>query len=336
MVHPEPSPPAGALEEVRRLAGPSATIDSVSSLEGGQHAATWRVDTASPALTVVVRQFPAGDCAGACEAQVLRALDGLGGLAPVLLGSDLAGTWSEGQTTLISWLDGVGEITPADPGAWARQLGRALASVHAVPADRASALPSVFDRTGGSREALDGPLASRIRSDWPRITAATDLLTHNDYWSGNVVWRDGVLTGIVDWSGAARGPRGFDVGWCRLDLYLLFDERVADVFLSAYEDAAGTPIADMGMWDRWALARSHAIVESWAENYRPFGRADLDGDKLRRLHSPMDEPSSGAELTWRKSGRIAVVGPGGCLRATLRVAHGGGPGTASVCLPIRA
>ena len=77
MVHPEPSPPAGALEQVRRLAGSSAAIDSVVRLEGGQHAATWRVDTASPALTVVVRQFPVGDSAGACEVRVLRALDGL-------------------------------------------------------------------------------------------------------------------------------------------------------------------------------------------------------------------------------------------------------------------
>ncbi len=285
MVHPERSPSAGALEQVRRLAGSAATIDSVSSLEGGQHAATWRVDTACPALTVVVRQFPAGDSAGACEAQVLRMLDGLGGLAPVLLGSDLAGLWSECQTTLISWLDGGGDIAPADPDAWAAQLGRTLASVHAVPADRLSTLASVFDQTGGSREALDGPLAAPIRADWPRITAAPEVLTHNDYWSGNVVWRDGVLTGIVDWSGAARGPRGFDVGWCRLDLYLLFDERVADVFLAAYEDAAGAPVADIETWDGWALARSHEIVESWAENYRPFGRADLDGDELRRRHS---------------------------------------------------
>ncbi len=285
MVHPEPSPSAAALEQVRRLAGSSARIDSVVRLEGGQHAATWRVDTASPALTVVVRQFPVGDSAGAREARVLRALDGLGGLAPVPLDSDLAGRWSECPTTLISWLDGLADITPADPDAWATKLGHALASVHAVRGDLLSALPSVFDQRGGSREVLEGPLATRIRSDWSQITASREVLTHSDYWSGNVVWRDGALTGIVDWSGAARGPRGFDVGWCRLDLYLLFDERVADVFLAAYEDATGHPIAEMGRWDGWAVARSHAMVETWAANYRPLGRADLDEGELRRRHS---------------------------------------------------
>lgn len=285
MVDSELSPSAGALEEVRRMAGSSAAIQSVVRLEGGQHADTWKVDTESPELTVVVRQFPAGDSAGAREQQVLRALDGLGGMAPVLLASDLDGRWSESPTILISWLDGQADITPIDPETWAAQLGHALATVHTVPGDRLAALPSVFDRSGGSHEALTGPLATRMRSGWRQITAAEEVLTHYDYWSGNVVWRDGKLAGIVDWSGGARGPRGFDLGWCRLDLVLLFDERIADVFLAAYEDGIGRSIGDMDLWDGWAVARSHDAVETWAPNYAPLGRADLTGQGLRRRHS---------------------------------------------------
>ena len=278
-------PSEGALEEVRRLAGSSATIKSVVSLKGGQHAATWRVDTARPAQTVVVRQFPPGDPAAAYEAQVLRVLGGLGGLAPRLLGSDLAGRWSKQPTVLISWLDGEADITPADPDAWAAELGRALARVHSMPSARLAALPSVFEHRGGSRESLDGPAAEAVRSSWPRITACAEVLTHSDYWSGNVVWRDGALTGIVDWSGGARGPCGFDVGWCRLDLYLLLGDSVADVFLAAYEDAIGHTLSDIALWDGWALARSYDSVETWTPNYRPLGRADLDESELRRRHS---------------------------------------------------
>jgi aminoglycoside phosphotransferase (APT) family kinase protein len=285
MVHSELSPSAGALEEVRRLAGSSAAIQSVMRLEGGQHADTWRVDTASPELTVVVRQFPAGDSAGAREQQVLHALGGLEGLAPVPLGGDPDGRWAEFPTSLISWLDGQADIAPTDPDRWAAQLGQALALVHAVPSDRLAASPSVFDRSGGSREVLAGPLATRIRSGWRQIAASAEVLAHCDYWSGNVVWRDGKLTGIVDWSGAARGPRGFDVGWCRLDLVLLFGERIADTFLAAYEDGIGRTIGDMALWDSWAVARSHDAVETWAPNYAPLGRADLTGQELRRRHS---------------------------------------------------
>lgn len=280
----EQSPSDGALEQVRSLAGASAVIRTVTRLEGGTHADTWRVETDNPALRVVVREFPVADDGGRREQIVLRALDGLGGLVPVLLGGDLDGHWSQRPTSLISWLDGEADITPTDPETWARELGQALAAVHRVPTGRLEGLPSVFERRG-SQAHLDGPLAAGVRSRWPDIAGAPEVLTHTDYWSGNVVWRDGKLTGVVDWPGGARGPRGYDVGWCRLDLVLLFGEGIADVFLAAYEAAAGATVGNPGLWDRWALARSHDTVETWAPNYAPLGRSDLDERELRRLHS---------------------------------------------------
>ncbi len=277
-------PSTGALEEVRRLAGSSAVIVDVTRLKGGQHAETWRVDTDGPAFSVVVRQFPIADSAACREQRVLRAIDGLGGLAPVLLGGDLDGQWSEHPTSLISWLDGESDITPSDRETWARQLGRALAVVHGVASERLVDLPSVFDARGAWAE-LNGPLAPEVRARWSQIIGSPEVLTHSDYWSGNVVWRDGRLTGIVDWSGAARGPRGFDLAWCRLDLVLLFDERSADVFLAGYEAAIGQTLGDVVLWDGWAVARSHDIVETWGPNYAPLGRGDLNEPELRRRHS---------------------------------------------------
>ena len=138
---------------------------------------------------------------------------------------------------------------------------------------------------GGSPHVLAGLLAAAVRACWAQIVAAPTVLTHTDYWSGNVVWQEGKLTGIVDWSSAARGPRGYDVGWCRLDLVLLFDERIADLFLRAYQAAAGQAISDVTLWDGWATARSHHTVESWTPNYAPLGRSDLDKSELRRRHS---------------------------------------------------
>ncbi|HEU5254270.1 MAG TPA: aminoglycoside phosphotransferase family protein [Solirubrobacterales bacterium] len=285
MTRPDALPSPGALEEVRRLAGPSSAVRRVVPLAGGQHSDTWRVETEEPATAVVVRQFPVGDRAPALERRVLRALDGLGGLAPVLLGDDLEGRWSQHPTTLISWLDGSPDIAPADPAEWARELGRALAVVHGVPVERLGELPSVFERSGVAGEDLRGPLAAEVRRRWPEVAGAPQVLCHCDYWSGNVVWRDGRLTGVVDWSAAARGPRGFDLGWCRLDLVLLHDEGVADEFLAAYEEASGEPVAAARLWDCWAVARSEEGVAYWAPNYLPLGRADLDEDELRRRHA---------------------------------------------------
>jgi aminoglycoside phosphotransferase (APT) family kinase protein len=279
----EARPSAGALAEVRRLAGPSADITAIRRLEGGQHSQTWRVDTRDPESSVVVRQFPAGDRAAESECRVLQALQGLGGLAPVLLGGDLDGSWSEGQTSLLTRLEGSADITPRDPLGWAAELGRALAVVHGVPPERTRQLPSVFEGRG-SDQLLAGPLAPRVRASWREVTTSPEVLVHTDFWSGNVLARDGAVTGIVDWSGAARGPRGYDVSWCRLDLVLLFDRATADAFLAAYEAAADASVGDMSLWDSWALARSHTNVETWEPNYAPLGRADLNPSELRRRH----------------------------------------------------
>src|SRR5215468_3400358 len=101
MTGPGDLPAPGALEEVRRLAGAEAAVVGATRLEGGQHAATWRVDTENPATSVVVRQFPLDDPGAAHEQRLLRVLDGLGGLAPVALGGDFEGGWSEYPTSLI-------------------------------------------------------------------------------------------------------------------------------------------------------------------------------------------------------------------------------------------
>lgn len=212
---------------------------------------------------------------------MLDALDGLEGLAPVWLGGDLDSVWSQGQTSLLSRLDGQADITPRDPGAWAAELGRALARVHSVPLGRLAQLPSIFEGRGAIQR-LEGPLAPTVVARWAELTASPEALVHGDYWSGNLVARGGKVTGVVDWSGAARGPRGYDVAWCRLDLVLLFDATIADTFVAAYGRASA---GDTALHDSWAAARSHSDVETWGPNYAPLGRADLNPGELKRRHA---------------------------------------------------
>ena len=252
---------------------------------------------ANPELEVILREFPPGDEAARRESRVLTALDGLGGLAPRLLasytGTDV-GTGPDGAApgtpwVLISRLPGTADITPRQPSAWAGQLGTVLARIHATSPGRLAGLESVFRGPGGSAAAISGPAAGLVAASWALLAAPPAVLTHHDYWSGNVVWSGGVLTGVVDWTGGATGPPGFDVGWCRLDLYLLYGERIADEFLVSYQAAAPSVRLDPLLWDLWAIARSHQMVETWMPNYRDLGRGDLTAGELRRRHTAWTE-----------------------------------------------
>jgi len=132
---------------------------------------------------------------------------------------------------------------------------------------------------------LDGPAAAAVTAGWTTLSGAPSVLVHFDFWSGNVVWSDEKISGVVDWSGAVNGPAGFDIGWCRLDLYLLFGEHIANVFFRAYEAATGSVDRELlALWDLWSLARSHRTVEDWVGNYRDLGRAELTTTELRRRH----------------------------------------------------
>jgi aminoglycoside phosphotransferase (APT) family kinase protein len=282
MFQAPPSP--AALASAAEIAGPRATIAEVRVLRGGSHARTHLIRTRDPATEMVLREFPPDDPAARQEASVLTALDSLGGLAPRLLRADLEPRWSDRPSVLISKLAGMADICPEDPCLWAAQLGIALACVHASPVDKSQLTP-LTERSGGALSRLSGPAAPAVKAGWNRIWSEPDVLTHSDFWSGNVVWEHGVVTGVVDWSGAAVGPRGYDLGWCRLDLVVLYDDGVADAFLASYQAASGTDIDDWRLWDLWSVARSHDDVETWDTNYVALGRADLTSSTLRQRHA---------------------------------------------------
>jgi aminoglycoside phosphotransferase (APT) family kinase protein len=279
---------ASAVRRAVGLAGPDAVVRSVHALLGGTHASTWLIQTANPECEVVLREYPAGDDAARDESRILTALDGLNGLAPLLLAS-AASPAAEGPWVIISRLLGHADIIPGQPVEWARQLGQVLARVHATPVQGLTGFSNVLERPGRSAAALHGPAAAFVAGHWDLVAGWPHVLTHNDFWSGNTLWHDGVLTGVVDWSGATLGPRGYDIGWCRLDLYLLYGEHIADQFLGAYQAASDHPLPEPLLCDLWACARSHRDVESWVPNYRDLGRSDLTATELRTRHTAWTE-----------------------------------------------
>ncbi|WJY00962.1 aminoglycoside phosphotransferase family protein [Curtobacterium sp. 458] len=244
-------------------------LHAVRVLTGGQHARTVLADDGEQ--HVVVRTFPRGDDAVLREAAVLARLEPLGVLAPRLLAH---GTVDGLPTVVTSALPGSVPPADLDLGSAADQLGAALARVHELD-------PTGLPDDGRAPKRVAGRLAGAARAVWPTTDQAR-VLTHGDFWSGNAVWQDDRLSGIVDWSGAMSAPRGVDVAWCRQDLVLLGSTDAADRFLAAYERAGGVRVLDVHAWDVLAAARADPYVETWAPNYAGIGREDITARVIRQ------------------------------------------------------
>ncbi|UJL46806.1 aminoglycoside phosphotransferase family protein [Virgibacillus sp. NKC19-16] len=86
----------------------------------------------------------------------------------------------------------------------------------------------------------------------PRPNAKNNFI-HRDYYPANVMWRDGAVSGVVDFVNACQGPSGIDIGHCRVNLAMLYDVKTADGFLDAYNRLAGKAFTYDLYWDLISL-----------------------------------------------------------------------------------
>jgi thiamine kinase-like enzyme len=74
-----------------------------------------------------------------------------------------------------------------------------------------------------------------------------EVLVHGDFHPGNVLWRRGKVSGVVDWQAACTGPAAVDVAHCRVNL-LTFGTDAAERFTALWQHAASAayhPWADV-------------------------------------------------------------------------------------------
>jgi aminoglycoside phosphotransferase (APT) family kinase protein len=281
---------AEQLDRLREAIEPGATDVSARPLVGGVDTATYalRLERGGESRDVVVRVYRnwdgEQDAAAAVRRQhaVLGAVAAVTAAAPRPILADAAGELIGEPLIVTSWLPGAPQApTGQDDDAWAEQLASAMAAVHATPL---SGLPSDFPRHGTAAERLARFLArgADVRDPlWDKIASAitpvaayvrgnSPTLIHGDFWFGNTIWQDGVLTGIIDWDGAAIADPARDVAGARNDLALLSGARAADVFLARYERERG-PLVDLAFWDLLTSLPPTRWLAQWVEGYTELG-----------------------------------------------------------------
>jgi len=183
------------------------------------------------------------------EARALRAVEAAEVPTPELLAVDPAGAAVGVPAMLMSRLPGRVDWWPSDLDRWLAGLAGVLVRMHAAPLPPPGVLRPFAPY---SQASYRPPGWARCPRVWERAVEISRLpppglpavLLHRDFHPGNVLWRRGTVSGVVDWQVACTGPAVADVGHCRVNL-LGFGADVADRFTSLWEREAG---ADYHPW----------------------------------------------------------------------------------------
>jgi aminoglycoside phosphotransferase (APT) family kinase protein len=181
---------------------------------------------------------------------------------------------------------------------WAEQastVAAILARIHMLPCpvDLQTILPNAttqmtwFLRNGIIPDYMkaypEGPsIWEIINQALPQLQSFIPTIVHGDFWSGNILWDRGQVTGVLDWENAACGESGFDVANCRMEMIVDGMDAAADTFLKTYESITNRTVANLGlcelvvavqpMWQRAPFLE----ISQYRERFRQFVANAMD------------------------------------------------------------
>ena len=188
------------------------------------------------------------------EAAALMLLADRGLPTPRLVAVDPDGAAVGVPAVLMTRLSGRIDWDPPELGPFLRRLVDPLPTIHATPLPAATVLPDYRPYALKLRRA---PVWAARPDVWLRAFELLDApppsseraVIHRDYHPGNVLWRGGRVSGVVDWVNTSVGCPWADVGHCRVNLASEFGQPAAERLLELYRVAAGRGDDYHPYWD---------------------------------------------------------------------------------------
>jgi len=241
-----------------------AEITKLERLQGGISSQIYSISLrrGNENIRVVLRQIHNEDWlseqpdAAFQEASALQLCESASIAAPLRIACDAAGEQCGNPSLLMTQLPGAPLLMPSDMDSWLCQLADALAHIHQIQARspywtyRTYQTIDQFVAPSWSKQQLQwNTLLSRLKQPPP---STLNCFIHRDFHPANVLWHEGKVTGIVDWTSGCVGPAGIDAGHCRINLVMLHGVAAADRFLQYYIEANQSFIYDP-YWDILSL-----------------------------------------------------------------------------------
>jgi aminoglycoside phosphotransferase (APT) family kinase protein len=297
-----PAPPdAAALVQVVAAIDPALQLTASWPLAGGVSSQVTAIEAEPPgsaAQTLVVRQYGPANLrsdphSAAHEYLLLTLLHGAGLAVPRPRLADESREILPVPYLVTEFI--AGEVC-TEPGQltlpvtdFARELAAFLARLHGAGVTRA-AVSHLADKGTTATQRLErrparpdaalseGAVRAALASIWPPPRLNRPVLLHGDFWPGNVLWRHGAITGVIDWEDAGFGDPLADLCLTRMELCMAFGTAAMRELTRAYRDLVpGLDMAALPHWDLVAALRHAGRMSAW-------GLAAADLARLRAGH----------------------------------------------------
>lgn len=188
--------------------------------------------------------------------------------------ADRLGEIAGSPALVIDFIEGAPDFAPLDGKNTVAPLATHLAAIHRIDGtDEALAFLPRQSETYAKRIAVrptvvdDSLLESDVRVVLERIWAPPQqnptVLLHGDYWPGNMLWRDGHLTAIIDWEDAAVGDPLADVANARMEFFIAFGQDAMVHFTETYQSLTAFDFTLLPYWELGAALRLIVGIPHW-------------------------------------------------------------------------
>ena len=89
------------------------------------------------------------------------------------------------------------------------------------------------------------------------------VLLHGDFWSGNILWENNEIVGILDWEYAAFGDPLYDLAVTSLEMRYQYGERGMEQCKSLYSKSFELDNYRLSLWLIFIAASTHYHIKSW-------------------------------------------------------------------------
>ena len=290
------------IEKIIQSLNLDGKVGQVSPMTGGISAEMTLVELLLPAGTTkwIIRQpsketlmeRPRVVC---MEYELLKLLRNKALPVPLPVFIDETGKFFNTPTLVLEYLSGsISFAIPAQPQRVDR-MAQMLAAIHNIEIsqlDSAEVPPLEISLQGCFGEETvtmdevlnEEALLTTLTHHLQKLKNDPSVLLHGDYWTGNLLWRNDDLTGIIDWEDAWMGPALYDLAITRIDLAYTFGKNAARQFTETYLTARKVNCANLPIWDLVAALQLIRFInhnlQGWSRFYSPYGRQDLTAEVI--------------------------------------------------------